>query len=342
METATIIYILSAVQVGLPILAAFLIGALVGSFCNVVGLRWLAEESIVFPNSHCTSCERSLEWYELFPVISWLVLRGKCRTCKTAIHWQYPAIELFTGCLFAWAYALHGLSLPTLLLCWLAANIAVVLITDFRAQQVFLVNTWVLVPAGLAYRLLLAHAANQPLLPEALMTAGAIIGGFAIFELLIIFTCKVFGADGFGHGDSWLMAGLAAYMGWPAGAVAFVLAFFVQSIPGGFAMVWQWVQHRRWVSLIALGVSLVGVAISALGSIMVEDISASGFLVGVGSILAVGGILVFVRQARKLDDYLSLPFGPALAMAGWLVLALPITEWVLSLVGAWMQSSSAL
>lgn len=77
-----------------------LFGLIVGSFLNVLTLRVATGESIVFPGSHCPSCRHTLAWYDLLPVVSFFLLRGRCRYCQTAISWQYPLVEAVTAALF--------------------------------------------------------------------------------------------------------------------------------------------------------------------------------------------------------------------------------------------------
>ncbi len=82
-----------------PFVAA-LFGLLIGSFLNVLIIRLPKGESIVFPSSHCTKCQRKLRWWHNIPLLSWLLLRGKCHYCKEPISIQYPLVELFTALLF--------------------------------------------------------------------------------------------------------------------------------------------------------------------------------------------------------------------------------------------------
>lgn len=82
----------------------FLFGLVFGSFYNVVGLRVPQKESIVHPPSHCPKCQRRLTVLDLVPVLSYVFLGGKCRSCGNKISWVYPFIELMTGVLFAFAY----------------------------------------------------------------------------------------------------------------------------------------------------------------------------------------------------------------------------------------------
>ena len=79
------------------ILAMTLLGLILGSFFNVCILRFISGESIVAPPSHCPKCNHQLAWYDLIPVMSYLLLRGKCRYCSTSISIQYPLVELITG-----------------------------------------------------------------------------------------------------------------------------------------------------------------------------------------------------------------------------------------------------
>ena len=102
---------LSPLQPHLALLAA-LLGACVGSFLNVVAWRLPRQESIVRPRSHCPRCGTTLAWFENLPVLSWLVLRGRCRHCGAAISGRYPAVELLCSGLFVAALAAPGSSLP--------------------------------------------------------------------------------------------------------------------------------------------------------------------------------------------------------------------------------------
>src|SRR6266513_2135499 len=104
-------------------------GAIIGSFLNVVIHRLPQEESIVFPNSRCPSCSAAIAWYDNVPILSYLVLRGKCRGCKTGISFRYPAVEVLTALLYiaiAWRDGLT-LALPFDLI-FVSALIALVFI----------------------------------------------------------------------------------------------------------------------------------------------------------------------------------------------------------------------
>jgi len=82
----------------------FVFGTIIGSFLNVVILRYNTGESAVSGKSACFSCAKNLSWYEMFPILSWVALRAKCGNCKSKISWQYPLVEFFTGLLFLGVY----------------------------------------------------------------------------------------------------------------------------------------------------------------------------------------------------------------------------------------------
>jgi leader peptidase (prepilin peptidase)/N-methyltransferase len=92
-----------------PVFAGAL-GLLFGSFLNVCSLRWPVDESVVSPGSRCPRCQEPVRWYDNVPVLSWIVLRGRCRFCSEPISAQYPLVELATGLMWAGAFAAHGLT----------------------------------------------------------------------------------------------------------------------------------------------------------------------------------------------------------------------------------------
>src|SRR5690606_26380037 len=96
----------------MPLLIAVLFpfGLIVGSFLNVCIYRLPRRESVVWPASRCTSCSRELSWYENVPVLGWLALGGRCRTCRAPISAMYPIVELVTGLMFAGGVLVYGLT----------------------------------------------------------------------------------------------------------------------------------------------------------------------------------------------------------------------------------------
>lgn len=89
---------------------AGLFGLAIGSFLNVCSLRWPVDESVVSPPSRCPHCGEHVRWYDNIPVLSWILLRGRCRFCHAPISIQYPLVELTTGLVWAGVFAAHGLT----------------------------------------------------------------------------------------------------------------------------------------------------------------------------------------------------------------------------------------
>lgn len=105
----------------------FTIGILIGSFLNVCIYRIPKHETIVFGRSHCMSCNTEIKWYDLIPVFSYLILRGKCRYCKEKLSLQYPCVELITGLAYSIIYYFLELTIWFILGC-IAFSILLVLL----------------------------------------------------------------------------------------------------------------------------------------------------------------------------------------------------------------------
>lgn len=111
-------------------LLAALFGLLIGSFLNVCIYRWPRDLSVVRPRSACVECEAPIAWYDNVPVLSYLLLRGRCRKCGARIHWRYPVVELLTAAAFAFFVHQSGLSLVAAKYCVLSAMLIALIFTD--------------------------------------------------------------------------------------------------------------------------------------------------------------------------------------------------------------------
>lgn len=110
----------------------FIIGMLMGSFYTVVGHRLPNDESIVAPRSHCNNCNHVLAWYELIPVISFLIQGGRCRKCKIKLSLIYPIIEMLSGFLFALSYVLYGFSYEMIAFIIISSVLITIYVSDFN------------------------------------------------------------------------------------------------------------------------------------------------------------------------------------------------------------------
>ena len=197
--------------VALPFAAAF--GLIIGSFLNVIAHRMPARMSLALPASHCPSCEVPIKPYDNIPVLSWLILRGRCRSCAEPISARYPIVEALTGALFAAVVAVHH--------------------TDAAALVMGLVLVAFLVPIALIdldhriipNRLTLPAAVLAIVLGTALDPGGQVerlIAGAAAAAVLGI--PSLINPRGMGMGDAKLIGVLGLYLG-AAVAPAFFVAF---------------------------------------------------------------------------------------------------------------------
>lgn len=141
-----------------------LVGACIGSFLNVVALRALSKESIVFPSSKCPVCNEPIKWYDNIPVFSYLfTFRGKCRNCGCKVSPQYPIVEAVTSLLFFAVVLYYGFTLEALLILFLLCIAIVITITDLKKEYVFDIHMWLFIVAAIVYSLLFKYEANNSL-----------------------------------------------------------------------------------------------------------------------------------------------------------------------------------
>ena len=209
-----------------PLLVALfaLAGLVVGSFLNVCIYRIPRRESLLWPSSHCTGCNRPLAWYENVPVFSWLALRGRCRTCGAGISSMYPLVELTTAVAFGGGVAVYGLTSLLAVRLLFASALIVLFAIDLRHQILPNVITLPGIVVGLAASLFLP--------PGWLSSAIGILAGGGILLAIAEAYYRVRGHEGLGMGDVKMLAMIGAFLGWPLMVLSLVLASFVGSIVG--------------------------------------------------------------------------------------------------------------
>ncbi len=117
----------------IEVILAGIFGLLIGSFLNVCIHRLPHDESVLQPaRSYCPNCRKVIAWYDNIPVLSFLLLRARCRNCQTPISWRYPLVEAITGALFAWSVYVHGWNLTGLKYCVFSAILVDLVFTDFE------------------------------------------------------------------------------------------------------------------------------------------------------------------------------------------------------------------
>ena len=115
-------------------IVAGIFGLLIGSFLNVCIYRWTRDLSVVKPRSACPECNHLIAWYDNVPVLSFFLLKGHCRHCKTSIPWTYPAVEFLTALFFAWFVAIEGLNISAVKDCVFAAIMIGLIFSDLDTR----------------------------------------------------------------------------------------------------------------------------------------------------------------------------------------------------------------
>ncbi len=247
---ATSVESLTGVPEAVAYVFVFILGAIVGSFLNVVIHRVPNEESIVFPNSACPKCKAAIKTYDNIPILSWLILRGRCRGCQAPISSRYPAVELLTAFVFVLVYMQMGMTpiLPVYL-AFVSAMIALIFID---AEHMILPNviTYPLLIIALLVRLFFplifaenyfsdtayapaTYLAGQPAWLISLFGAvvGALVGGGSLWLVGAVWK-KLRGVDAMGLGDVKMMLGVGALIGWRLAFLSIFLGAFAGALIG--------------------------------------------------------------------------------------------------------------
>ncbi len=194
----------------------FLYGIVIGSFLNVCILRIPAGESIVTGRSHCDNCKTRIKWYDLIPVLSYFLLRGKCRNCKVKISIQYPMIEALNGIVYVLVFYCKGINYLSAIYCLAISALLALSMIDFKTHMIpFGINLFIILLGVIRLFMDYRH------FPQYL------IGFFAVsgFLYLIYLITK---GKGMGGGDIKLMAAAGLLLGWKL----ILLAFFLGCIYG--------------------------------------------------------------------------------------------------------------
>lgn len=202
---------------------AAIVGAIVGSFLNVCIARWPAEESVVSPRSRCPGCKASIAWYDNMPVLSWLILRARCRACGTRISVQYPLVELATAGIWAYTVYRHGITVEALQWAVFGTILLGIAMTDAREYIIpdeFSLGGLVL---GLAFSFI---GGWNGFIAAAI---GAVVG-FGVLWLVGFLGTLAFKEDAMGGGDIKMMAMVGAFLEWQGVLLTIFLGALVGSI----------------------------------------------------------------------------------------------------------------
>jgi leader peptidase (prepilin peptidase) / N-methyltransferase len=274
----------------------FLFGIVIGSFLNVCIARIPEGLSIITPGSHCPRCQQPIKAYDNIPVLSWFLLRGKCRHCHLPISPMYPIVEFLTGALFVLTYYRFGLTLPTFKFLIFSCLLVILIVTDIVARLLPDAVNW------FGFGLALAFATRVPpggfaevwirdhRIPPALVGVLAALIGGAFGSLILLGAATLYKLvrkrEGMGMGDVKMMAMVGAFLGVRGAFLTILIGTLLGSIVG-IAMVtslylFGW---RRKLAERAHRRNLGGVA-------QLRWVIAAGYQLPLGSFLGVAALLV--------------------------------------------------
>jgi leader peptidase (prepilin peptidase)/N-methyltransferase len=209
---------------------SIILGAMVGSFLNVCIYRLPNEESIIWPRSHCPACKKMIRFYDNIPLISYLLLRGRCRHCKGSISIQYPLVEGITALSSLFLFMKFGPSLSYLIYFALVASLIVITVIDLYHQ---IIPDGISLP-GIGVGLLTSLVNPQITFFNSLM--GILLGGGSLFLVATLYEW-IFKREGMGGGDVKLLAMIGAFLGWKAVILTILLSSLIGSITGILIMI---------------------------------------------------------------------------------------------------------
>ena len=304
----------------------FITGLCIGSFLNVVILRTLSEESIVFPASKCPKCQTPLKWWHNIPVFSYIFLRGKCAFCKEHISIQYPIIELLTGIIYTLLFMKFGVSIDTLF-AWIVSAILIVIAgTDIKEKVVYDVHTiffYQMHIAGTPIEFTKYLILNNPISSSLL----GMIGGALILEICARAGYLFAGTRAFGEGDTFIAAGLGALLGWKTLLIVLALSVIIQVIIFLPIFIKGLIKNKEWKTLISFTLfALFAIAFYLLQYLRIITIDNFALYTILALILIVLGIIscIFIFKGLKEhpENRTYMPFGPAMVVAAFIALIL--------------------
>ncbi|MBV4415316.1 prepilin peptidase [Clostridium tyrobutyricum] len=200
----------------------FVFGIVIGSFLNVCIYRIPKQQSIAYPPSHCTSCSSKLKWYDLVPILSYIILKGKCRYCKHNISIRYPILELITGLLYFFIYVKFGIGIVFMKYAVFISIMIVIGMIDFDTTDVYFKTIIVGIAASIIF--LLIHYYSGEFIMDYIY--GGIFGA-GILSFIIVIT-----KGGMGWGDMEICLVCGLFLGLKLTLVMLFLSFIIGAVIG--------------------------------------------------------------------------------------------------------------
>lgn len=232
----------------------FIFGSIIGSFLNVCIVRLPEEKSVVFPSSHCVHCKKPIFWYDNIPILSYLLLKGKCRFCQHSISIRYPIVELVTAASFVLFYQYFGLK--WILLPYLVFHCGLIVATFVDIKHRIIPDEVSLggMVVGLIFSLLIPqlHGTDANLIALWRSFLGILIGGGSIYAMGMLGDF-LFKKESMGGGDVKLLGMVGAFLGWKMAVLAFFIAPFFGAVVGIIVKIRTNDSHIPYGPFLALG-----------------------------------------------------------------------------------------
>ena len=209
----------------IEIILIFILGLIVGSFSNVCIYRIPRNESIIYPASHCPKCRSNISPKDNIPLLSFILLKGRCRNCKSKISIQYPIVELLTGLTYLIIYLIYGLSIQTLIYIILSSALIIIAFIDLNEQ---IVPDVISLP-GIVIGFILSFFV--PYISFINSGLGVVVGG-GIILVIGLAGSVIFKKEAMGGGDVKLAAMIGAFLGWKYILISLFLGFFLGALIG--------------------------------------------------------------------------------------------------------------
>ncbi len=312
----------------------FILGICIGSFLNVVVLRAISGESIVLPPSKCPKCQAPLKWYDNIPLLSYLILRGKCRNCHEHISLQYPIVEFATGVLFllgaiyctATSYQINSiiqLMLKTVVFWVVISSAIAMIVSDFKEKSIFTSHSFVFILSSLLFAFIKNGIHLTWPHPDLINALIGMVVGVILMEGVVGIFYLILKKRIFGEGDTYIVAGMGALLGWKYLILTMFLSVVIQAlcfIPSFIKRLFREKSYKLLWSLLALVLLTVGLKCYTIffevyyDIVLVLSVAVAGL--GIYTCLQ---ILKSIRTKQD-TDLTYLPFGPALLITTFLML----------------------
>ena len=209
----------------IEIILIFVLGLIVGSFSNVCIYRIPRNESVIYPASHCPKCRTKIKPVDNIPLLSYILLKGRCRNCGSKISVQYPVVEFLTGLIYLIIYLIYGLSIQSLVYIILSSALIIIAFIDLQEQMIPDIISLPGIVAGLILSFIVLY---RSFINSAL---GTLVGGGIILIIAWVGSI-IFKKETMGGGDVKLAAMIGAFLGWRYTIISLFLGFFLGALTG--------------------------------------------------------------------------------------------------------------